>query len=89
MTINQDFILRQVAQEYLLIPVGQAALRIKGMIGLSESGYIIYQTLLQGGDEEAAAARIMEAYDVDEDTARKDIRDFLKKMSHWGVISEE
>ena len=89
MTLNQDFILRQVADEYLLIPVGQAALRIKGMIGLSESGYRIYQALQRGAGVEEAVAQIMAEYEVDEDTARTDTACFLEKLRELGILSED
>lgn len=88
MRINQDFILRRVPDEYLLIPVGQAALRIKGMIGLSESGFLIYRALQEGRTKEHAIAELMETYGIDEDTVREDTARFLEKLREMGVILE-
>ena len=50
MKVSNEFVLRQVADEFLLIPVGSAALRISGMISLTESGYLLYQQLQSGCD---------------------------------------
>ena len=52
MRISDQFMLRQVADEYLVIPVGEAALKVKGLIGLSESGSLLYRRLQDGCTEE-------------------------------------
>ena len=38
MKASNQFILRTIADEHLLIPVGDAALSVKGLIALTESG---------------------------------------------------
>ena len=38
MKVSNQFIMRTIADEHLLIPVGEAAISVKGLIALSESG---------------------------------------------------
>ena len=45
MKIKDNFILREIAGEHILIPVGEAALRVHGMVTLSESAVILYEKL--------------------------------------------
>lgn len=89
MRISDQYMLRQVADEYLVIPVGEAALKVKGLIGLSESGSLLYQKLQSGCDEEALVCTLLAEYDIDEETARADTRAFLDQMRQMGILLEE
>ena len=48
MRASSQFILRNIADEYLLIPVGEAAMRIQGLIAMSESGAMFFNKLKKG-----------------------------------------
>lgn len=89
MRISEQYMLRQVAEEYLVIPVGEAALKIKGLIGLSESGSVLYRRLQQGCSQEDLVSALLAEYDIDEDTARADIEAFLGQMRSMGILIEE
>lgn len=89
MRVSNEFVLRQVADEYLLIPVGQAALRISGMISLTESGFLLYQKLANGCSREDLVQAILEEYEVDEQEAQRDVAAFLNKMRVLQMLEEE
>lgn len=89
MRISDQYMLRQVADEYLVIPVGEAALKVKGLIGLSESGSVLYQRLQGGCSEEELVGALLAEYDIDADTARSDTRAFLEQMRRMGILIEE
>lgn len=81
-------IIREIAGEHILIPVGKAALKIHGMIGLSESGLLLWKELQQDRSEEDLVESILKEYDIDRETATKDVRMFLKKMRDIDMIIE-
>lgn len=89
MRISDQFMLRQVADEALVIPVGEAALKVKGLIGLSESGSLLYHRLQDGCTEEDLVRALLAEYDIDADTARADTRSFLEQMRRMGILIEE
>ena len=89
MIVSNDFILRQVADEYLLIPVGEAALRISGMISLTESGYLLYQQLQSGCDRDRLIRVLLETYEVDAAEAAADVDAFLDKMRKLRILEDE
>lgn len=89
MRISDQYMLRQVADEYLVIPVGEAALKVKGLIGLSESGSILYRRLQQGCSQEELVSALLAEYDIDADTARADTGAFLEQMRRMGILIEE
>ncbi len=89
MRISDQYMLRQVADEYLVIPVGEAALKVKGLIGLSESGSLLYRRLQSGCTEEELVSALLAEYDIDAQTARADTRGFLEQMRRMGILIEE
>lgn len=89
MRISDQYMLRQVADEYLVIPVGEAALKVKGLIGLSESGSLLYRKLQDGCSEEELVGALLAEYDIDSETARVDTGEFLDQMRRMGILIEE
>lgn len=88
MRVNKNFIAREVAGEYILIPAGEAALQIHGMICLSESGYLLYQKLQEDCTAEALVQTIRSEYDVEPGVAKADVEDFLDQMRQVGLLVE-
>lgn len=88
MRASKELILRKVVGEYILVPTGSAALRIKGMIGLSESSALIWQLLDQERTEEELVQAILQEYRVEEATARADVAEFLSKMRELEILEE-
>lgn len=89
MRISDQYMLRQVADEYLVIPVGEAALKVKGLIGLSESGSLLYRKLQGGCSEEELVRALLAEYDIDPETARADTGEFLDQMRRMGILIED
>ena len=81
-----DMILREVAGENILIPVGAMALKVHGMVNLSESGALLWQRLQQPCTGEDLVECIVGEYDVDRDTARQDVQEFLQKLEELGAL---
>ena len=80
MRISDQFMLRQVADESLVIPVGEAALKVKGLIGLSESGSLLYRRLQEGCTEEELVEAILGEYEIDRETAKADVHRIVEQL---------
>lgn len=86
MRASKDLILREVAGEYILIPVGKAALKIHGMINLSESAALLWKKMQNDCSELDLIEALTGEYDVDRETAAGDVHDFLEQMKQIDVI---
>ena len=80
-------ILREVAGEYILVPVGSMALKLHGMISLTESGCLLWRMLEAGADEQALTDGLLREYDTDAATARQDVEAFLQKLASLGILN--
>lgn len=78
MKIKPGFILRQLAGENVVVPVGTAGVSFNGMIRLNDTGALLWKELAGGADEEQLVQKLLESCGgVDADTARADVRDFV------------
>lgn len=81
MKIKPGFILRQLAGENVVVPVGAAGESFNGMIRLNDTGALLWQELAAGADEEQLVRRLLEDCDGAEESAvRADVREFLDSI---------
>lgn len=83
---RQDLILREIAGENILIPVGEIAMKLHGMISLTESGLLLWRELEDWRSEAELTARLLTEYEIDRETAAADTADFLHKMLELGIL---
>lgn len=89
MRARTDLILRQVSGENILIPVGEAAMKIHGMACLNESGLLLWKALSQETCEDELVRCLLSEYETDEETARRDVLEFIQIMRAAGALIEE
>jgi len=87
--VSDQFILRTIADENLLIPVGEAAVSVKGLIALSESGALLYRKLKDGCSRQMLVEALTGEYDVSESVAAEDVEAFLEQMRQLHMLVEE
>ena len=85
MKIKQGFMLREVAGNYIVVAVGSAVKQFNGVINLNETGAFLWKLLEKGGDEDSLYKALSDEYEVDEETARADIRAFLERVTKAGL----
>lgn len=88
MKVSDEFILREIAGEYLLVPVGAAAAKFNGLITLNETAHTIFRALSEGSTAEELTALVVSEYEVDSDTARADVDEFIQQLRQIGALAE-
>lgn len=88
MKIKPGYLLREVAGNTVAVPLADGSVNFNGMITLSETGALLWRKLENGATEDELVAAMMEEYDIDDATARRDIRVFTDKLLKAGIISE-
>jgi hypothetical protein len=86
MKIKKDFILRKVADSYVVVPVGKLTLDFNGIINLNETGAFLFGLLQEGAEKEDLLQKMLEEYDVTPEKAAADIDVFLKKAEEADVL---
>ena len=86
MKINGTFVLREIAGDYIIVPVGESAIDFNGMITLNEIAVFIWKLLQEDHSYDEILHTILNEYDSTEDQVRKDLDDFLKQMKEANLI---
>ena len=86
MKLCGEFIVRQVMDNIVAIPVGQTALRLNGMIMLNDVSKTIWECLEQGCDLESVVTAVTDAFDVSAEEAQKDIAEFLGNLKEMNIL---
>ena len=86
MKLSSEFLLRQLADSWIVLPFGGATVDFNGMLTLNESGAFLWKKLEQGSDREALIRALLAEYDVDSATATADVDAFLEKLSSAGCL---
>lgn len=86
MQIKKELIKREIAGDVILVPVGKTVLDSNGLFVLNELGGFLWDLLPEAQNVEALIAAVLEAYDVDEATAKADIEEFLGDLRKLDII---
>lgn len=88
MKLKGEFVLRQIADDILAIPVGATALSLKGMIILNPVSKVIWSCLEQETDPDAICKAVTECFEVSAQEAQQDIAEFLDRLRQTGLLDE-
>ena len=86
MKIKKELLKRQIAGETFLVPLGKTVYDNNGLFFLTEVGAFLWDLLPQAESVEDLLKAVLEAYDVDEATARADILAYLGKLEEMEII---
>lgn len=86
MKLNENFVMRQVADTWVVIPLGETSVDFNGMLSLNETGALLWQALEKGGDREALADALTAEYAVERQQALADVDEFLTKLRSIGCL---
>ena len=86
MKIKDSFLLRKVADSYVVVPVGKLTLDFNGIITLNETGAFLFEQLQKGAEREDLIENLLKEYDVDPEKAAADIDVFLEKVKDADVL---
>ena len=88
MKIKENFMLRKVADCFVVVPIGSAVAEFNGMINLNEAGAFLWQQLEKDTTEEAVVNAMLEQYDVDKATAEADVKRFVSQLREASLLDE-
>lgn len=88
MKIKNNFLLRNVADSWVVMPIGQEMLDFNGVIKLNETGAFLWKKLEAGADLDALARALTEEYGISFEEAKADAEEYLGKLMKAGCLEE-
>ena len=86
MKIKKGFIMREVSGQNIVVAVGAASRRFDGLMRLNDTGRLMWKALEKGADEGSLVRALVTEYEVDEATARADVKAFVAKLSAEHIL---
>ena len=87
MTVNKDFVVRTVAGDTMLIPIGKNVLKYNGIFTLSESGAMIYRLLCEDKNKEEIIDALVKNFGEEEATIKSDYNEFIQQLKDAEIIN--
>lgn len=87
MKIKNGFILRKVGGQNVVVAVGKASLEFNGIIRLNDTGKFLWEQMKGDVTEEQLLDAMLTAYDIDRETAEKDISAFIDKLKGADLLA--
>jgi hypothetical protein len=89
MKTKENLVLRQVADTWIVLPVSSATVNMDGVLNLNESGVLLWKKLEQGAEREELVNILMAEYDVDRETASKDVDEFIQHLQSVNCLDTD
>ena len=88
MRVDDGFVLREIAGDYVIIPTGKTVLDFNGMITVNEVGVSIWKMLQEETTfENIVKWAFLDEYDADEETVKADVQEiFWTALKRLGIL---
>lgn len=86
MKLCGEFIIRQIMDDIVAIPVGQTARDMNGMILLNDVSKVIWECLEQETNLEDIVTAVTDAFEVSNEEAQADVLEFLEKLRGFSLL---
>ena len=84
--LDKEYVLRQIGDDYVIVPVGKVALGFNGMITVNETGAFLWEQLVKGTSKEGLLQTLLETYEVIQEEAERDIDEFLDVLYKNNIL---
>lgn len=88
MPLNENFILKHVGKEYMIIPLMDGSVDFSKVYNVSSTGAFIYEQLRKNKSFEEIAQIMVKEYDVTYDVVYKDVLEFVEQLKKRGMYND-
>ena len=89
MKIKDGFILRKIAGEDIVVPIGNNIADFNGIINLNESAAFLLGLLQEDTSAEKLVESLKNEYEIDEELAKNDVDTFLNILKEHKMLECE
>lgn len=86
MRIKEGYLVREIADCHMVVPVGERVIEFKGIMTLNDTASFIWKCLLDDVTYDQLLSALLDEYEVDEATVKTDLDDFLQNARECGVL---
>lgn len=89
MKINPNYIVKNVLDETIIVPTGEANQYFNGLINTNEVAAFIWQNMEKCETPKDMVDKVFDEFEIDYETAEEDVIGFLSTLKTVGMIDYE
>ena len=89
MRLKTGVILTKLEEETVVVAVGEAGKAFRGMMKMNETAAFLTELLKEEQDEDGLVGHLLREYQVDAETARRNVRYVVNQLSELGLMETE
>ncbi|MCF8218907.1 MAG: PqqD family protein [Bacteroidales bacterium] len=86
MKIKEGYMLREIADMNVVVPIGERVVDFNGLITLNETGTFLWKQLQGEVNRRDLINALLKEYEVSEDTASKDVDEFINSLKERNIL---
>lgn len=86
MKTKEGFLLKEVAGNNIIVPIGDNLVDFSAMITVNETGAFLWKMLEKGTEIDELVTSLTGEFDVSEEIAKEDITDFINVLKDKGIL---
>lgn len=86
MKLKDGFMLREIAGQWVVVPIAARVVEFNGIITLNETGAFIWEAMTQGKDKADILTAMLQEYEIDSTSAEKDVDEFVAKLQEKDLL---
>ncbi len=86
MKLKSGFILREIAGNSIIVPVGERVKDFNGVINLNDTGVFLWKLLEKGATETELVDALLNEYDVEREIAERDVNKLVCKLKEAKLL---
>lgn len=87
--IKEGFVLRQIVDEYTVIPTNEECIVSNAVMTLNESAAFIWKAFQQPSSIQEVVMKGLEEFDVSEEQITKDVEHFVRESLELKIMEEK
>lgn len=88
MPINENFILKNIGNEYMIIPLVDGGISFNRVFNVTETGALTFNMLKENRTITEIVKEILALYDVSEEVCLKDTNEFIEQLRMRGIYND-
>ncbi len=86
MKIKEGFIIKNIGDHDIVVPVGERAIDLNGIMTLNKTARVLFEKLQEETSYQALVETMLDIYDISEEIVKKDIDKFIDTLKERNLL---
>lgn len=86
MKIREGFVLRQIADQWMAVPIGDMVEKVHGLIALNDTAAEIWKILQENHTEQEVVELLKKEYDEEMLTLEENVQSFISELKKQDLL---